>query len=463
MRPIKLGRWLRCSLVCLLHLSLAFAQDWPEFRGPNRSGASAATGLPVHFNPRTNVAWVADVPMSRSSVVVKDGRLFLTAADQDNLMLFAFDSRTGKSLWRYSMPRGRTNEIDAQRNDPASPTPAVDGESVYAFFQDFGLLALTVQGKELWKLPLGPFPNNYGMGSSPIVHRETVFLQCDMRRASFIVAVDKRTGKVRWRTSRPSVLEGWTTPLILPESGELVASSSNGVETLDVETGKVRWSLPGNDGIMIPTPTTDGKRLIATIRGSDQPTFPSWAETVKELDADKDGRLSPTEISKRYNVGSFGLVDTNRDGYIVEEEWNVFRNRGVGEFGFTAINLKDKSVMWRYTRSLPYVPSPVLYRDVLYSVRSGGIVTAVDAVTGRLLKEGRAADAVGEYFSSPVAADGMVYLASFEGKVSVLKAALEWEVLGVNDLDDDISASPIIADGAIFVRTHSRLYCFRQR
>jgi outer membrane protein assembly factor BamB len=243
----------------------------------------------------------------------------------------------------------------------------------------------------------------------------------------------------------------------------LVALSSNGVETFDLETGMARWSLPANNGIMIPTPITDGKRLIATIRGSDEPTFPTWVETVRELDADKDGKLSPTELSKRYNIGSFGIVDTDRDGYIVEEEWNRFRNRGVGEFGFTAISLEDKNVLWRYKRSLPYVPSPVLYQDVLYSVRSGGIVTAIDAETGRLLKEGRAQDALGDYFASPVAADGMVYLTSAEGKVSVLKAAAEWEVLAVNDLGDAISASPTIADGTIFIRTQSKLYCFRQR
>jgi len=447
----------------MLHMPAALPQDWAEFRGANRSGTSTATGLPVHFDPRTNVAWTADVPMGRSSPIVKGNRLFFTAADRGSLMLFAYDVRTGKRLWRFSIERSRRNEIDDLRNDPASPTPATDGEAVYVFFHDFGLLAVSLDGKELWKLALGPFPNNYGMASSPIVHGETVFLQCDQLLGSFIVAADKRTGKVRWRTSRPSVLEGWTTPLVLPETGELVALSSNGVETFDVETGKARWLLPANNGIMIPMPITDGKRLFATIRGSDEPVFPTWVETVKELDADKDGKLSPEEISKRYNIGSFGIADTNRDGYIVEEEWNRFRNRGVGEFGITAIRLKDKTVMWRYKRSLPYVPSPVLYQDVLYSVRSGGIVTAIDAETGRLLKEGRVQDAPGDYFASPVAADGMIYLASFEGKVSVLKAAREWEILAVKDLGDNISASPTIADGAILIRTHSRLYCFRQR
>jgi outer membrane protein assembly factor BamB len=132
---------------------------------------------------------------------------------------------------------------------------------------------VTVHGKVLWTLSLWPFVNNYGMGSSPIVHGETVFLQCDQLRGSYIIAVNKRSGKPPWCTSRPSVIEGWSTPVMLPETGELVALSSNGLESLDTETGKIRWSLPANNGIMIPPPITDGNRVIATIRGSDQPIF----------------------------------------------------------------------------------------------------------------------------------------------------------------------------------------------
>ena len=172
--------------------------------------------------------------MSRSSAIVIGKRLFLSADEGENLLLLAFDVRTGKRLWRYSMRRSRRNEIDGARNDPASPTPATDGQAVYAFFHDFGLIALSLDGKELWKLPLGPFPNNYGMGASPILHGESLFLQCDQLHGSFLLSVAKRTGKVRWRTPRPKVLEGWATPLVLPESGELVTVSSNGVESFDL-------------------------------------------------------------------------------------------------------------------------------------------------------------------------------------------------------------------------------------
>jgi len=147
---------------------------------------------------------------------------------------------------------------------------------------------------------------------------------------------------------------------------------------------------------------------------------------------------------------------------ITEEEWNRFRNRGVGEFGITGISLKDRQILWRYKRGIPYVPSPILYQGVVFSVRTGGIITAIDLRTGQVLKEGRSMDAMGDYFASPVGADGKIYLANADGKVSVLKAGSEWEVIGVNDLQDSISATPAIADGALFFRTYSMMYCFRQ-
>jgi outer membrane protein assembly factor BamB len=199
------------------------------------------------------------------------------------------------------------------------------------------------------------------MGSSPIVYGETVFLQCDLVRGSFILAVNKRTGKVRWRKIRPGVIEGWSTPVILPKKGELVALSSSGLESMDLETGDTRWSIPASNGLMIPSPVTDGNTLVATGRGSVQPTFTTRQETLKNLDANKNGKLSPDEIEKEYGPNNFGIVDSDRDGYITEEEWNRFRNRGVGEFGITTIRLSDKKILWRYKRGLPYVPLPLLY------------------------------------------------------------------------------------------------------
>lgn len=450
------------AAICLL-LLFAEPQDWLTFRGPNNSGASTVTGLPTRFDATTNVDWSVAVPTGRSSPIVKAQQLFLTASEQSKLLLLALDTRTGTKQWTFTLARPRINEIDGQRNDPASPTPAVDSDGVYAFFQDFGLVGVSLQGKELWRLPLGPFQNNYGLGASPVVFGESVFLQCDLTKDSFLVAVNKRTGTIRWRKNRPSTIEGWSTPIIVPARGEIVTLSSNGLEAFDTETGQARWTIPAPDGIMIPTPLLDGDRIIATIRGSEQPLFPSWEETLKDLDANGDGKIEPDELAKKYNRNSFGIVDLDRDGYITEHEWNFFRKRGVGEFGITCIRLTDKTIAWRYQRGLPYVPSPVLYQGILYSVRSGGIVLALDARTGEFQQEARLPDAGGDYFASPVAADGRIYLASAEGKVTVLRAGAKWEVLATNDLGEPIAASPTPAANALFIRTHARLYSFRQR
>lgn len=452
----------RTAALFLLHIAVASGDDWPEFRGQNRSGVTATTPLPSRFDAHTNVDWSVEAPAGRSSPIVSGNRVFLTAADAKTLMVLAFDSRSGKILWRYLKPRNRVNEIDSKRNDPASPTPATDGAAVYAFFQDFGLVAVSVNGKALWELPLNPFVNNYGMASSPVIHGETVFLQCDQVKGSYVLAVNKRTGSKRWRVSRPNTIEGWSTPLTLPSTGELVVLSSNGLEGLDMETGGTKWLVPGSQGLMIPVPVTDGKRLIATFRGSEQPVFPTWEDTLSALDSNKDGRLVVEELVKRYEAESFGLADPDRDGYITGTEWNMLRTRGVGEFGITSINLRDKSVAWRHKRGLPYVPSPILYSGTLFSVRNGGIVTAFSADTGAVTKEGRLPDAGGNYFASPIAGDGKIFLASAEGKVSVLKASPDWEILAVNDLGDSIQASPAAADRSIFIRTDSKLYRFRQ-
>jgi outer membrane protein assembly factor BamB len=418
--------------------------------------------LPARFDVSTNLAWSTSVPPGHSSPVVKGRHLFLTALDGEKLLLLAFDVGTGTELWRYSLTRARVGEIDARNNDPASPTPTVDGDGVYLFFPDFGLVGVSLTGHELWRVRLGPFVNNYGMASSPMVDGEDVLLQCDQARDSFLLAVDKRSGATRWRTGRPSTIEGWSTPIVVRERGEVVTLSSSGLEAFDRATGASRWMLPAPNSVMIPLPLLDGPRLIATFRGSDQPEFPTWSATLADLDQNQDGRLSPDEIEKTYGRENFGIADPDRDGYITRSEWDAFRSRGVGEFGITCLRLADRKVIWRHKRGLPYVPSPTVFEGVLYSVRSGGIVTALDAETGEVKKEARLPLAGGEYFASPVAADGKIFLASHEGKVSVLKASREWEVLATNDLHEPIAASPALADNAVFVRTQSRLYCFRE-
>ncbi|MCC6536882.1 MAG: PQQ-binding-like beta-propeller repeat protein [Bryobacterales bacterium] len=449
----------------LLLLALLLpAQDWPAFRGNNLAGvADPALRLPDKFDAST-LRWSVPVPLGRSSPIVIGDAVVVTATEGEDLLVLCFNAGTGKPRWRYRRTRARRGEIDGKRNDPASATPVADGSGVYAFFGDFGLLALELRNGALrWELPLGPFVNNYGLGTSPILTGETVLLQVEQTRGSYLLAVHRRTGKVRWKTERPATIEGWSSPLLTPR-GEVVTLSSNGLEAFSVETGKANWLVPAPNAIMIPVPMMHGgSRIIATMRGTATAGgWPDWPKLLSKLDTNADGKIDPEELVKMYTKESFGIADPNRDGFITEPEWNHLINRGVGEFGFTAIDLADRRVVWRQQRGLPYVPSPVVYRNVLYSVRNGGFLIAFDADTGALLKEGRLPDAGGEYFASLVAGDGKLYSASAEGKFTVIRAdGANWEVMGSYELGEPVFSTPALAGAGMFMRTKDRLLAYR--
>ena len=194
------------AAVLLILLAGLFAQspsDWTRFRGPNGSGVSPATGVPTEFGPARNVVWKTPVPPGHSSPVVSRSHIFLTAHEADTLLVLAFDRANGRELWRRELPRARKDRLDGP-NGPASPSAVTDGKRVFAFFQDFGLIALTVDGRELWRLPLGPFNMAYGFGASPIVVDDVVLLAVDQDTGSVPPrgACRKWTDQVQGRPAR---------------------------------------------------------------------------------------------------------------------------------------------------------------------------------------------------------------------------------------------------------------------
>jgi outer membrane protein assembly factor BamB len=218
----------------------------------------------------------------------------------------------------------------------------------------------------------------------------------------------------------------------------------------------------------VGTPVASGDNIVVSTESTSEPWMPTFEATLDKYDKDKDGRLSKEEFSLDKELGEhFGWIDTDGDNFISAAEWNFSRSMGIGEFGAVAIKpgktqgkLDAQAVSWRFKKNLPFIPAPLVYQDVFYMVRDGGIFTSLDAKTGALLKEGRSREALGEYYASPVAADSKVFIASTEGKVSVIKAGGEWEVLRVNDLGEEIHATPALSEGRIYVRTHDSLYCF---
>jgi len=446
--------------------------QWSQFRGPNGSGVDSAAGYPVEFSPTTNVVWKAATPYGQSSPVVAGGHLYLTASEGKRRLTLCLDAATGRELWRREITPVRLQK-DFRANDPASPTAAADQDGVVAFFADFGLVAYTPEGKDRWTLPLGPFNSFYGMAGSPVFAGDMVVLLCDQRRGSFLIALDRKTGHLRWRRDRPHAVEGWATPMVFrPGTGrtapELIVLGSTRVDAYASETGEIRWWMPlGSNGSM-GTVVASGDTLFLSTAGSAEPSLPSFASYLERLDKNKDRRLSAQEFSVDKELGEhFGWIDADSDDLITETEWNTTRDLALGAYGAVAVRpagatgkLGPSAVLWRFQKNLPYIPAPLFYRDVLYLVKTGGIVTSLDPATGRALKEGRSLGAPGEYYASPVAADGKVFLASEEGKITVLKASAQWEVLGVNDLGEEIHSTPALSGGRIYVRTRGSVYCF---
>jgi outer membrane protein assembly factor BamB len=464
----------RLPLVLLLSSTLVLAADWPRFRGPNGAGVDAtSSGLPVEFGPSAGVAWKAAVPFGRSSPIVAGGRVFVTATERNQLVTMCFDARSGRLLWRREVKPEHAHKV-FRANDAASPTPAADDGNVYVFFPDFGLISYTFSGSERWRHRLGPFENYYGMASSPIVAGDLVILSCDQSKGSYLLALDRSNGRQRWNAARPDATVGWSVPVVYSptrDPNQLILMGSTRLDSYYAATGERRWWMPVATEGSMGSPVIHKDALLVYAKGHDQPWMETFEAILAKCDRDKDGKVSQEEFRAEKDwYEHFGWIDANRDGFIQAPEWAAARSFGMGDYGILSVQpgsatgqLPAEAIRWRFRRNLPYVPAPVLYNDVYFMVRTGGIVTSLDPVTGALHKQGRTEKALGEYWASPVAADGKIFLLSEEGKLTVLKAAAEWQVLSVNDLGDEAFATPAISDGRIFVRTRSTLYSFGAR
>ena len=433
------------SLAALAAAPAAGNDNWPQFRGPTMNAVVADDpDLPERWSETENVEWVAEVPgLGWSSPVVWGGRVFLTtvAADGDfeqpkpglyaprgrpdpvplqhDWRVYCLDLETGAVLWTRSVRTGRPSFPRHMKNSYASETPATDGERVYVRFGELGLYTFDLDGNEVWRveIPDRRTRSDWGSASSPVLHDDLLIIVYDNEEASWIAALDKRTGAERWRTARDEV-SSWASPYVWEHEGrtEIVTSGVNRIRSYDLD-GNLIWEM--------------------------------------------DGRMSWAAIATPFS--SHGLVYVN-SGYFRDEHRPVYAIRpgASGDVTLGAGERSNEYVAWYQPRAGNYNTSPLVYGDVYYSLLDRGFFEAYDAKTGEPVY-GRQRIRVGASFtSSPWAYNGKIFALSEQGDTYVIRAGREFEVIGVNRLGDLALASPAIAGDRLLIRTRSKLYSIRK-
>ncbi len=485
----------RMSVVLMLAAAMSAAEkapQWPQFRGPGGTGLAAEGGAPVEFGAANSLVWKTDLPAGQSSPSIWGDRIFLTAGDKETrkLEVLCIDRKTGKLLWRRAVTAEKVEKLH-EIATPATATPAVDGERVYVYFGSYGLICFDLDGNQQWTLPLPVANKRFGSGTSPILAGDAVILNRDEDSEGYLLAVGRQTGKTLWKqpytganspgTAATSTPVLWKDEIVVHRGAEVVA--------FDRKTGSKKWwvnvrststgtPVVGRDVVYVPTWVPVGEPDLRV-------PLPDFATLLKQYDKDGDGMLSAEElpdniqVARRIEVDVKGaniafpgktmvlILDQNKDGKVDKAEWDAFVANvlSAGDHGLLAIKPGGQGdvtlthVLWRESRGVPEVPAPLYSNNRVYMVTNGGIVSCMEAATGKVLFRNRLG-AGGAYYSSPVMAGGNVYFTSGDGVVSVIRDADKFELLAKNDLHEPVFATLAIAGGAAYVRTTAHLYAF---
>jgi outer membrane protein assembly factor BamB len=446
---------------------------WPSFRGPNCSGVANEATPPINIGPSNSVRWKLDVPWSPSSPCISGDHVFLTTFAENELQTRCYQREDGKLEWSSGVKPDKLELYHRKESSPAASTVATDGQRVVSYFGSFGLVCYDLQGKELWRhpLPVALSPGGYGTATSPVIAENLVVVSHDQDMASTLLAVDLISGKTAWETLRPNTLGSFGTPILWQNDGvmELVLPGSLCLKGYALKTGKEDWVVRGTTSYACTTPVTAEGLLFyaAWSDGKADDPLPAWEKFLEEHDKNKDGVVSLDEFdenSREYFRG----YDVNRDGKIERSDWDQIRvTLAKGENVMVAVrqggrgDISQTHVAWKATRGLPYIASPLYYDGRVYLVKTGGMLSSLDAKSGQPFYLQERLGAEGMYYSSLVAADGRIYLASQAGKVTVVKAGGDKpEILHQVDFGEPIYATPALAGDKLYLRTRSRLYAF---
>lgn len=446
---------------------------WPAFRGPNSAGTADGANPPIDISPTNSVLWKIQVPWSPSSPCIWDDQIFVTTFSDNQLQTRCYRRKDGTLVWTRGLTPDKLEAFHSTESSPATPTPATDGRRLVSYFGSFGLICYSRKGTELWRhpLPLALSAGGYGTASSPLIAGNLVIVNRDQNEGSSLLAVNLRTGQTAWEIPRPDAHGSFGTPILWRNSGqeEVVIPGSLRLKGYAVATGSEDWVIQGVAAFACTTPVVgDGVLFYAAwSNGKADSPWPSWEKFLETYDKNKDGVISLDEINPPMRDYMRGL-DLNRDGKIDKAEWDTIQaNAAKGENLLVAVkpgghgDITQSHVLWKFNRGLPYVSSPLYYDGRIYLIKTGGMLSSVDARTGQPYYTQERLDAPGDYYSSPVAGGGKIYVASVDGKLTVVKAGGDKpEILHQADFGERILASPALAGDKLYLRTHSTLYAF---
>lgn len=463
------------ALLVFAAASLTASTDPKYFRSGAGTAAAASSPLPDHFDASEALLWRTALDPGHSTPILCEGRILLTSyrAESKELATLALDPKTGQTVWRRPLSVERIEQTHAL-GSPATATAACGGGRVFVFFGSYGLMAYDLAGKKLWENRLGPFQDEYGAGSSPVLEGDKVILNQDHDTGSFLAAFSAANGKLLWKTPRPDAVRSYSTPAVWTRNGrrELLVAGALELAGYDPDTGQKIWWINGLARIVIPAPVPAGEMIYMAswAPGGDagaRLVLDAWPAALTKWDKNRDGKLSKSEVDDREVLERFYRMDLDQNGLLDEKEWN--RHAEVFQRAQNAVlalkpsgrgELPESALLWKYTRGIPYVSTPLLDKGILWMVKAGGIVTKLDAATGRLLQEERV-PGTGNYFASPVAGDGKVYFASEQGVVTVVGSQPEWQLISSHDFHEKIYATPLIESNHIYLRTEQALYNFQ--
>jgi len=414
----SLHRWIASTAASLITIC-AQAENWPTWRGPNHDAVSTEKNLPSEWSADKNVLWKTPLPgVGSGTPAVWADNIFVTSEDSDDLVLLCFGT-DGKERWKAKLGSGAKKARGGEGNG-ATPSPSTDGKLVFAYVGSGDFAAFDFAGQEVWRFNAqeryGKFAYGFGMHTTPLLHQGRLYLQLIHARAAIVVAIDSATGKEVWKVDRKS-------------DGHSECLHSYASPCLWLRGTEARLITHGND-YAVAHNLTDG------------------AEVWRAGDLNPKDRYNSTLrfVASPVAVGNLIVIPTAKNGAVVGVKPEATGLLGPGVVGEA----------WRIDKGTPDVPSPVVYDGRVYLCRETGVLTVLDAVTGKQIYSERAH--AGTYRGSPVAADGKIFLTAKDGTFTVVQAGPELKILAKNKLPDQFTASPAISNGRIYLRGFESLY-----